>query len=81
MGVVDKLFVTFPEAHQEESATEKFQLLWRQDAANLMPGGPSAESDWVLLFERGVGIRGIEEGGGGGNIGRILWVASAAALG
>jgi len=39
MGVVDKLFVTFPQPpnHGKAVAT-KFQLLWRQRAADLLPG-------------------------------------------
>ena len=39
MGVVDKLFLTFPQPlKQQPAVASKFQLLWRQRAANLLPG-------------------------------------------
>ena len=60
IGVVDKLFVTFPEApEQQEAAADKFPLLWRQTAADLLPGAtwPHTSCSWSSQRQAACGTR------------------------
>lgn len=53
IGIVDKFFLTFDDILDSTPEGQKqYQLLWRQNASSLMPGGSTSTRDACTLPQK-----------------------------